>query len=264
MVTEAQGCDYVSDWIALVRAEFDKLHSDNVLRAVVVAITSGPLVIVLILWSVSSDISHVLEQPGPIPLGTAVLLTGIGAAVLAASTFGREYDIGTVRTILERGVSRDGWITAKMVVLVLSLSLASLVSVGLGLGATSLAGWHPHEGEAVELIARAVVVLPLSCLTYGGMAALGSILGRSAAAGMIAGLALFLGDFLLSTGRPLSPLGSWLPAGNLLSMIGGAFSSVIPTEGKVTVGIAALRLLTVGIALLSSAILIFSRRDVTG
>jgi len=254
----------VKAWLRLAGAEVDKLRSDVILRAVVLALLLGPLVMVVILRLAAPKVSSVIENPGEIPLATTVLLAAVGAAVLAASAFGREYDMGTVRTILARGVPRADWITAKIAVVMTTLSLTGLISAGIGLIALSLAGWQAEGGEVVGSLLRASVLLPLACLVYGGMSAIGSVLGRSAAAGMLAGLTLFLGEFLLSTMRDRIPFGEWLPISNLFSMIGGVFASILRPDDSVSAGTAAFRLLSVGVGLLLSAILIFRQRDVTG
>jgi hypothetical protein len=91
---------------------------------------------------------------------------------------------------------------------------------------------------------------------------LGAILGRSSAAGMLAGLLLFLGDFLLSTMRTRLPLGEWLPITNLFALLGGTFTALLPGGAAPSPGVAATRLLTFGAVTLLAGAVLFDQRDV--
>lgn len=79
---------------------------------------------------------------------------------------------------------------------------------------------------------------------------------------MLAGLALFLGDFLLATLRARIPLGEWLPVTNLFVLLGGTFAFVLPSGTAPTAGVAAGRLALFGAATILSAAYIFQRQDV--
>jgi ABC-type transport system involved in multi-copper enzyme maturation permease subunit len=251
-------------WRGLLAGEVIKLRRTSSAKAVALAILLGPLAVVLALRLVSSDISDIVESPSEIVVGTVALMAAIGIVVLGAASLGREFDSGTARTLLLHGASRGGWITAKAAVLLVTIAAASLCAVAAGLVAVSFAGWRPGGAQVADVLATTLALIPLACLPYFGATALGAIVGRSTAAGMLAGLALFLGDFLLSTLRTSIPFAEWLPVANLFVLLGDSFSSILPSEVVAPAWVAAMRLLLVGAGLIGGATWLFRRQDVTG
>ncbi|MCJ7706426.1 MAG: ABC transporter permease [Anaerolineales bacterium] len=247
---------------ALVSQEFLKLRRMATLRAVLISLCLGPTVVVGILRLATSDIAGVTD-PGSLVVGTVVILGGIGSAILAAGTFGQEYDLATGRALLLRGAPRAGFLAAKVITLLIIVTAVGLVATGIGLASAVTAGWRPTPAGLVPLFAQAAILLPLSSLVYLAAAALGAVVGRSTAAGMLAGLILFLGGFLLATFRARVPLAAWFPEANLFSILGGDFASALVRD-PVSTATAVSRLLTVGAGLLAIAGMLFERQDLTG
>ncbi len=249
-------------WLGLLGAEFTKLRHLVVFRAVVVSLLLGPGVMILVLRLVASDITTVVESPGEVVLGSVILLAAFGGVVLSAAVLGREFDLGTARVSLLRGAPRFRLLLAKIATAILSACGASLAATLLGIGEAMLVGWEPTAAQAAEILARTLALVPLVSLSYVGVTMLGSILGRSAAAGMLAGLALFLGDFLLSSMRTRIPLGEWLPVTNLFTLVGGTFASILPPENVASAGVAVGRLMAFGAAAILAAAVVFERQDI--
>jgi ABC-type transport system involved in multi-copper enzyme maturation permease subunit len=250
-------------WLGLLAAEFAKLRRLVVLRAVAGSLLVGPAVIILVLRLVASDITRVVRSPLEVVLGSVVLMAGFGGVVLAASLLGREFDLGTTRAQLLRGAPRTGLLLAKAAAALLTISAASLLASAVAVAETLLVGWGTTVSQAGVVLARTVGLTLLVSLAYTGATFLGAILGRSSAAGMLAGLALFLGDFLLSTLRTPSALSEWLPVASLLTLLGGTFAALIPSERALTTGAAVQRLLILGGVLLFGAVWLFHRQDAT-
>jgi ABC-type transport system involved in multi-copper enzyme maturation permease subunit len=247
---------------ALISQEFFKLRRMATLRAVLISLCLGPTVVVGFLRLATSDIAGVTD-PGLLVAGTVVILGGIGTAILAAGTFGQEYDLATGRALLLRGAPRAGFLAAKVITLLMIMTAVGVASTVVGLASALAAGWRPPLADVGVLLVKAVTLLPLSSLVYLAAAALGVIVGRSTTAGMLTGLMLFLGGFLLATLRTRLPLAGWLPETSLFSILGGDFASVLVLH-PVSTATAVSRLLTVGVGLLAVAGMLFERQDLTG
>jgi ABC-type transport system involved in multi-copper enzyme maturation permease subunit len=246
----------------LVGAELAKLRHMVVFRAVAWSLLLGPAAVILILRLVASDISAAVGSPGDIVLGSVVLLAAFGGTVLTASLLGGEFDQGTARMLLSRGISRLSLLSVKMVVAVVAVTAAGELASLAGTGEAMLAGWQPTARQGAEVLGRTLWLVPLASLAYVGFTALGAIVGRSTAAGMLAGLLLFMGDFMLATLRTPIPFGEWLPVANLLALLGGTFSFVLPPGSAPTAGVAAARLAIFGVLTILAGTLLFQRQDV--
>lgn len=249
-------------WLGLLAAEFEKLRRLVVFRAVAISLLVGPGVMILVLRLVTTDITNVVASPDEIVLGSVVLLAAFGAVVLSASILGREFDLGTARVQLLRGAPRSGLLLAKITIALLAGIAVSLPAALLGIGETMLVGWEPTASQAAEVVTRTLLLVPLVSLPYVGITLLGAIAGRSTAAGMLAGLLLFLGDFLLATLRTPIPFGEWLPVTNLFTLLGGTFTFVLPPGTAPATGVAAERLALFGVATILAGLLLFQRQDV--
>jgi ABC-type transport system involved in multi-copper enzyme maturation permease subunit len=252
----------MSAWLRLLRIEFFKLNRLVVTRAVVLSIILGPLVMVAMLRLATNDVRTVVEDPGDIVLISVVLLAGVGAVVMAAATFGREYDLGTGRGMLMRGSPRVGIVVAKTAAMLAVAGVTGVVACGLGAIGMRAVSWQPSPSDAVRLVAQTGGLAVLVGLSYTGAAALGAIVGQSTTAGMLGGLTFFLGDFLLGTVRTRLPLSDWMPVSNLFT-VAGIFESAIAGQQTRSPLDSTLRLLMVGAGLVFAAGLLFRRQDVT-
>jgi hypothetical protein len=218
--------------------------------------------VILVLRLVASDISAAVGSPGEIVVGSVVLLAAFGGIVLTASLLGVEFDHGTARMLLSRGMSRFGLLSVKVVVAVVVMTAAGGLASLAGAVEAMLAGWHPTSTQAAEVVGKALWLVPLISLAYVGSTALGAIIGRSVAAGMLAGLLLFLADFLLATLRTPIPFGEWLPMTNLFALLGGTFTLLSAPGAVPNVRVAAERLAMFALATILAGTFILQRQDV--
>jgi ABC-type transport system involved in multi-copper enzyme maturation permease subunit len=250
-------------FVAITLSEMAKLRRQVTLRAVGIAQILGPVLILGIIRLVTSDIGSLID-PGSVVVGTVVLLAGIASVVLAAVVFGQEYDFGTVRSLLMRGAPRAMLLAAKVVAVVVAVNVIGWIALAVGFSAAAAVGWRPAGSEVGQAMLLGVSLLPLGCLAYVGASALGSTLLRSTPAGLVLGLLLFLGGFLLSTLRVQTPISEWSPVGNLLISLGGVFAQVSSITSSVGPAGAVARTLGVSLALLVSTGFLFARQDQTG
>lgn len=249
--------------VTLTRNEVDKLRRQVILRAVGIAQIAGPVFLVLIMRLVTANIESLID-PGSVVVGTTVLLAGIASIALVAPTFGQEYELGTGRSLLMRGVPRSALVTAKVIAVLILVNLLGWVALAVGFATAAIVGWTPGAADILQSAAQGVCLLPLGCVAYLGASALVCIVFRSTAAGLLAGLAVFLGGFLLSTLRVHTPVSDWSPVGNLLVSLGGVFAQVSGVTATVSPAAAVIRNLGVGFALLGSAGFVFVRQDQVG
>ncbi len=253
----------MSRLLALTFNELDKLRPQAILRAVGVAQILAPVVILGLMRLVDPNITALID-PGSIVVGTVVLLAGIASVALTASVFGQEYDLGTVRSLLMRDPSRTVLVAAKVVAILLTVNIIGWIALAAGLPVAVAFGWKPPFAEVLRIILQAASLLPLGCLAYIGASALGSTAFRSTAAGLLLGLAIYLGGFLLSTMRVHTPLAEWSPAGNMLTSLGGVFAEVSSETSTVSAAGAAARTFGTGLALLMASAIVFARQDQSG
>jgi ABC-type transport system involved in multi-copper enzyme maturation permease subunit len=249
--------------VTLTRNEVDKLRRQVILRAVGIAQIIAPAFLIVIMRLVTSDIGSLIE-PGSVVVATTVLLAGVASITLVAPAFGQEYELGTGRSLLMRGVPRSALVAAKAIAVLILVNLLGWIALAVGFAAACIAGWRPEAADIGRAAAQGVVLLPLGCVVYLGVSGLGCILFRSTASGLLLGLAVFLGGFLLSTLRVHTPISDWSPVGNLLVSLGGVFAEVAGVAPSVGATEAAIRVLGISLALLVSAGILYARQDQVG
>jgi ABC-type transport system involved in multi-copper enzyme maturation permease subunit len=138
-------------------------------------------------------------------IGEVLLLFTLTTVVVAVLALGNDYELGTVRAILSRGVPRHQFLLAKVAATVIAALANGLAYMTSGVLAASLAHLAYSdvplaEAAGANLVWRAlgvVMVLGLTGFVAAGVVMLALVLGRSAWIGMLAGLGGFLGDFIV-------------------------------------------------------------------
>ncbi len=147
--------------------------------------------------------------PGVVPqllLPSLTLLIGITSVLLSLSSWGDEYEYGTVRVVLSRCPARWQFLIGKTAALAIALAaiivlaVAAEVAVAAGshlvqIGRAGLAG---HLSDLIGVILPIMGAWWLAGMIYTGVVALVVVGTQSPALGMAAGLGFFLGDLLLS------------------------------------------------------------------
>ncbi len=214
--------------------------------------------------------------------GDVVLFIALATVVVSVLALGNDYELGTVRIILTRGVTRPQFILSK----VIATLGATLVNALAYIGSAVLSTFAVHllysdtplfEAAGSDILLRALGaagVVTLVGLVSSGIVMLALVLGRSAWMGMLAGLGYFFADFVIGgmglahqgplenayryaiTYYALSILERLFPSDPRLSMARSWMA-----EGPAGVWEALLLLLVYGAALTVLAIWLFRRQD---
>ncbi len=246
----------------------------------------GTVVSALNLNSVSAEtkeyLLHNLTLPGIIP-HTGNLLTVFGTifiAILAASAIGSEYSWGTLRSLLTTGITRNRFLLAKLLSLVLIAACFVVIPMLMNMGLAALIAIsydRPVLAQTVNLAWLAklaaimgrtylIVLVPTLIAFFVGLTA------RSQAAGIGAALGLLIGEqivsiIILSLNTPWGATVVNLFPGRNSQALANYYNSF--TAESLPPGIVSepRALLTLGgycVICLLCSFLIFQRRDIRG
>lgn len=138
-----------------------------------------------------------LQGVDPVPFVGVLMLIILGAVIV-----GSEYGYDTWKNLLTRRAGRATFIVSKWLVLIVAtvIGLVVLVPLGLALGLVLNATLHP-TGPTIPLSLGSIVLIillqTLTPLAAGSIAIMGSVIGRSSVAGIVAGIVWFIADSLL-------------------------------------------------------------------
>ena len=224
--------------------------------------------------------------PGVVPqvlLPSLTVLTGLISVLLSLSSWGDEYEYGTLRLLLSRSPKRWHFLLAKTA----AQALVLLAIIVIALSAELLVGVLSHliqadPGKLGEQLQSLAQVLPpiigvwwLAGMVYSGAVTLAITGGQSPTLGMIGGLGFYLGDLLLSNlglgfsgwigkvsiiNSAFSLIASVL--GGLYRQSGGALFSGMSEMAPAGPGQVLSRLILYSAGALLLAILIFRQRDI--
>jgi ABC-type transport system involved in multi-copper enzyme maturation permease subunit len=264
--------------LRLTRVELLKFQSKPVAWMALITLFVFPIGGEVLLASVSQR-DAVFPRVAYFLLNNEVLLiVALTTIVVSVMTLGNDYELGTVRVILSRGVSRYQFILSK----VLATVFAAFVNGSAYISGTLLATVVAHvalsdvplaEAAGANLVWRALGALGVICLTgfaFAGVVMLGLVIGRSSWMGMLAGVGSFMVDFYygsLSTAdtdvhrytviyHARSLLERWFASDPTLSLAGA-----LTVHGLAEPGRALAILLLYGCGLTLAAILILRRQD---
>ncbi|MFQ6101498.1 MAG: ABC transporter permease [Anaerolineae bacterium] len=135
--------------------------------------------------------------------GETLLFISLMMVVVAVLALGNDYELGTVRSILTRGVDRYQFVLSKVIATVVTTLVNGFAYMTSGLLATCLAHVTFSSVPLVEAAGHdllwralgAVLVVGLTGFVSAGVVMLALVLGRSSWIGILAGLGSFLGDF---------------------------------------------------------------------
>jgi ABC-type transport system involved in multi-copper enzyme maturation permease subunit len=185
--------------------ELLKIRSKPVTWMTLALLFAGPIGFELFLASTSpSDAVF----PDPTVLASDILLIVVlMVIVVAVMALGNDYELGTVRAFLSRGVARYQFIVSKVLATALLALAGGLAYVAGALAATSIAhvrlsGVPLAEAAGEGLVWRAlgaVGVIGLTGFVFAGVVMLALVVGRTSWMGMLAGLGVFMADFYFGT-----------------------------------------------------------------
>jgi len=255
----------------LLRAEWQLLRHIRLASLAGLLLISLPTALVL----AGALLSHETSLPPMsivLPVLAAVLgpLGGLLTALILVFSLGYEFDWGTVRTTLARGVSRPAWLAAKVLVVVLAEAVALLLSTALCL----LALWAVYGARGQYPTAAPWQTLlwveaggVLAAWVAAGAVTLGAVVTRSPLGGLLLGLFAYLADLALSfqivdlyaadLGAASAPFARYLVTWNTVSLAVHEFHP-LPELGW-----HAARLVLYAAGLLALAGWLFWRQDLT-
>lgn len=209
-----------TSFVGLMRGELRKimhLRVTWVVFAVITMLVLGGQLLLISGPTTSADLRRApLEMFNNVMEGDVAIVrifSGIFMLILAAHVVGLEYQYGTIRVLLARGVGRLQLLGAKVMALTLVgfvvLLVQSLIELGFAWGLTlKLAdGGQPWKALGAEFWADLRVYLfylALNLVVTMLLAVAASVIGRSLAFGLAVGLSWFAVDSLLTI--PLSLL----------------------------------------------------------
>jgi ABC-type transport system involved in multi-copper enzyme maturation permease subunit len=219
-------------------------------------------------FTLPGSISQTLESSQ----GLALLLL----TILAASTFGMEYGMGTLRTVLTRGTGRWQYLAGKflmlavaagvvLVIIVAATAVSSLIASALtpgGLATGPSGGWI----EAAAALGKTW----FSLVPYLALTGLVTVLTRSAATGMVISLGYYFAELIIVaifTGpfEWFDTVAEYLLVQNIRAWVGGASFLMGPDGGGGPGQAQAFLVLLIYLVVLGGGVFwLFQRRDVAG
>ena len=264
--------------VRLTRVEMAKFWRRPVARVVLVLMLLGPVGAEGILIAVDKNSAVYPGVASVLFAGSTLMFVALATVVVAVLALGNDYELGTVRTFLSRGVGRSHFILSKVTTTVSAALANGLAYLSSGL----LVTWIAHttysdvpllEATGADLPWRAlgaILVVGLVGFVSSGVVMLALVLGRSSWMGMLGGMGYFLADFYVG--------GLWLAETQwyrytvsyyALTLLERCFPSdphlaaTWQSGSEAASAWAVLVLLAYGSALTLASILIFQRQDLT-
>jgi ABC-type transport system involved in multi-copper enzyme maturation permease subunit len=134
-----------------------------------------------------------------------LMFIALATVVLSILSLGNDFDLGTVRIILSRGVDRSDFLLSKIIATVISALVFGLTFIGFAVVSTVVAHVKISEvplfdaagGDFPWRALGAVVVIGLINFVLSGIVMLALVLGRSSWVGMLGGIGSFFLDFFI-------------------------------------------------------------------
>jgi ABC-type transport system involved in multi-copper enzyme maturation permease subunit len=189
----------------LARVEWMKYWNKTVARLVLVFMLVTPLAAEALLVKLSIRDAMFPRVNQFIFSPDLMMFLGMIMIVLAVLALGSDFDLGTVRTTLSRGVPRGLFITAKVLTVICAALVTAAVYVSAGMVAVATVhltrGGPPFfEAAGGNILWRGIAsvgMVGVVTFVLAGIVMLAVVLGRSSWTGMLAGLGYFFADFIV-------------------------------------------------------------------
>ena len=266
----------------LTQIEALKFWRKPIAFVVIMLMLVGPMIGVTILARLSPGDAVYPRIPQFLFTADMLIFIALATVVLSIMALGNDYELGTLRGILSRGVSRSEFIVSKIIATVLAALVYGIVFVAAGLVSSlvshlSLSDVPFFEAAGADIFYRALGaagVIALANFVLSGIVMLALVLGKSSWAGMLAGIGYFLIDFSIGgigSGGVLGVRGAYrfTVTYHMISLMERLFPSD-PTvslprawigQGFASPLSAVILLLLYGFMLTIASILLFQRQD---
>ena len=189
----------------LTRIEIHKLWRKPSARAVLLFMLVGPILGEAILASISTNEATFPRVTQFMFSSDMLMMIALMTVVISVLALGNDYELGTLRVIISRGVERHIYIFSKIIASVSAAFINGLVFIIAAFASTSVVhiiySAVPFvEAAGADIFWRLLggtVVIGLVNLVLSGAVMLALVLGRSSWAGMLAGLGYFFFDFIV-------------------------------------------------------------------
>jgi len=195
----------IQTFVRLVRVEALKFWRKSVAWVVLVLMFGGPILVEILLYSISpGDAVYPRVVQFLFTVDTLVFIA-LSTVVLSVLSLGNDYELGTVRVILSRGVDRYQFILSKTIATVASSFIYGLAFTSTGLITSAIVHVSHSEiplpeaagSDIVWRVFLATCVISLINFVLSGVVMLGLVLGRTSWVGLFAGLGYFFLDFFV-------------------------------------------------------------------
>ena len=266
----------------LIRIEAVKFWRKPVAWMVLVIMLSGPIAGEIFLARISPRDAIFPSITQFLFSADLFLFIALATVVLSVMALGNDYELGTVRAILSRGVDRYQFILSKIITTVGSALVNSFVFLTSAMASAYVAQTTFSDVPFFEAAGRGILwrglgaigVVGLVNFVLSGIVILALVLGKSSWMGMLAGLGVFFADFFIAGVGS----GSVLGVDNAYQVTIGYYAislwePLFPTDPNLALprawagqgfagpGQAIATLLLYGAVLTLAAVLIFSRQD---
>lgn len=265
----------------LTQVEALKFWRKSIAWAVLVLITLAPAVVEAVIYRLSRHNAYFPNAARFLFSAEILMFIALATVVLSVMALGNDYELGTLRVFISRGIARSQFILSKSLA---TLGAALVYGFAyLAAGALSIYCAHALSGPAPFFQAAggailwrmlgAVGVIGLFNFALSGVVLLALVLGRSSWFGMLAGLGYFFVDFFFIALGSGFVLGIEVYRYSLsyytISLLEKLFPSApgfsLPrawaAAGFASPGSAVFFLLLYGAALILASILVFRRQD---
>jgi ABC-type transport system involved in multi-copper enzyme maturation permease subunit len=191
--------------VRLTRVEVLKYWRRPVARLVLLVMFFGPIVGEAILASFSLRDATFPQITQFMFSADMLMMIALMTVVVSVMALGNDYDFGTVRGILNRGVERYQFILSKIIATVGAAFAYGLVFITTAFLSIYVVHIVFSDVAFVEAAGRDILwrlflttgVIGLGNFVLSGVVMLALVLSRSSWVGMLAGLGYFFGDFIV-------------------------------------------------------------------
>ena len=189
----------------LTRIEIYKLWCKPSARAVLIFMFAGPILGEAILASISTREATFPKVAQFMFSSDMLMMLALMTVVISVLALGNDYELGTVRAIISRGVDRHLYILSKIIASVSAAFVNGLVFIIAAFASTAVV----HITYSTVLLSEAVGtdifwrllgatgLIGLVNFVLSGVVMLALVIGRSSWVGMLAGLGYFFSDFIV-------------------------------------------------------------------
>ncbi|KPK88301.1 MAG: hypothetical protein AMJ88_19260 [Anaerolineae bacterium SM23_ 63] len=189
----------------LTRIEILKFWHKSVARAVLGLMFIGPIIGEAILASFSIRDATFPQITQFMFSSDMLMMIALMTVVISVMALGNDYELGTVNTILSRGVNRYQFILSKIIASISAaivnglvfMTSAFLSTFVVHVTSSSVPFFEAAGGDILWRLLGAIAVIGLINFVLSGIVMLALVLGRSSWVGMLAGLGYFFGDFIV-------------------------------------------------------------------